>query len=309
MEISENPDVFISLHTKSSLYIVEAIVENLEADGIQCWYAARDSHGQYAGEIAAAVKACRVFLIELNQQASESEHVLNELDLVTKRLTNREPVNIVSFRISNDEISPDAQYYLGRFTWIDGEKPPIVKRIEELLQTIRSLLGVKEGTALRPVQNFAGRYQLVDNRPEPHPVFVGREELLPQIAAVYSGGSRVLFLEGIGGIGKSELAKQYAVRYAEEYDHILFLPFSGSLRETLCDNGRLEITGVMQTERESQEEFLHRKLQILRQITDARTLLIVDSFDTEQDPDLEEFLKGGYRVLLRHGVNIPDIRV
>lgn len=297
MEISGNPDVFFSLHTESSLHIVEAIAENLEADGIKCWYAARDSHGTYAEDIAAAVLSCRVFLIVLNQQASESVHVLNELDLVTKRLANREPVHVVSFRISNDEIGIGAQYYLGRITWVDGEKPPIIERIEELLQTVRSLLGVKAETAPRRVQNFSGRYQLIENRPEPHPVFVGREELLPKIDSVFSGGSRVLFLEGIGGIGKSELAKQYAVRYSAEYDRILFFTFSGSLRETLCDDGRLEITGVMQTEGESQEEFFHRKLQILHQITDARTLLIVDNFDTEQDPDLEEFLKGGYRVL------------
>ena len=146
------------------------------------------------------------------------------------------------------------------------------------------------------------------NIPAPHPIFTGREDLLEQIEAVYAGGSRVLFLEGIGGIGKSELAKQYAVRHAADYDQVAFFTFSGNLQETLCDPCKLEITGVTQMEAESQGDFFYRKLQDLRQITDARTLLIVDNFDTDQDPDLEAFLQGSFRVLLTSRCVHPGYR-
>ena len=42
--------------------------------------------------------------------------------------------------------------------------------------------------------------------------FVGRENEIEEIHRKLSG-NRILFLNGIGGIGKSELAKRYALKY------------------------------------------------------------------------------------------------
>ena len=120
-----NVDVFISYHTDSSLHIVEAIVNKLEAGGVRCWYASRDTEGAYAGIIAKAISACKVFLLVLNRSASESPHVLNELDMVTKRLVKKEAVNIIPFHTADDDITEEAQYYLGRLHWINAVKPPI----------------------------------------------------------------------------------------------------------------------------------------------------------------------------------------
>ena len=63
-------DVFIGHHTKSSLHIVEGIVNKLEAVGIRCWYAPRDTEGAYASSIAKALNSCSVFLLILNRAAS-----------------------------------------------------------------------------------------------------------------------------------------------------------------------------------------------------------------------------------------------
>ena len=125
-------DVFVSHHTSTSLHIVEAIVNKLEAAGIRCWYAPRDTEGSYAGIIAKAIASCRVFLLILNKPASESPHVLNEIDLVTKRLAKKENVSIIPFHTADDEIADDAQYYLGRLHWIDAMTPPMYKRVDEL---------------------------------------------------------------------------------------------------------------------------------------------------------------------------------
>ena len=105
-------DVFVSHHTSSSLHIVEGIVNKLESVGIRCWYAPRDTKGTYASSIAKALNSCQVFLLILNKPASESFHVLNEIDMVTKRLTKGESVNILPFHVADDEIGEDAQYYL-----------------------------------------------------------------------------------------------------------------------------------------------------------------------------------------------------
>ena len=88
-------DIFVSHHTKSSLYIVEGIVNKLESVGIRCWYAPRNTEGTYASSISKAINSCKIFLLILNRPASESFHVLNEIDMVTKRLTRSEDVKII----------------------------------------------------------------------------------------------------------------------------------------------------------------------------------------------------------------------
>ena len=44
---------------------------------------------------------------------------------------------------------------------------------------------------------------------------------------------RKVFLSGIAGIGKSELAKAYALQYKKEYTNILYLTYSGDLNRIL----------------------------------------------------------------------------
>ena len=90
-------DVFVSHHTASSLHIVEGIVNKLESQGIRCWYAPRDTEGAYASSIVKAINSCSVFLLILNRPASLSVHVLNEIDMVSKRLTRSEDVKISPF--------------------------------------------------------------------------------------------------------------------------------------------------------------------------------------------------------------------
>ena len=87
-------DGFLSHHTDTSLDIVRDIADKLESKEIKCWYAPRDTAGAYAGSITRAINECRVFILVLNKDASESPHVLNELDIVTKRLSKKEMVEL-----------------------------------------------------------------------------------------------------------------------------------------------------------------------------------------------------------------------
>ena len=215
-----NIDVFISHHTSSSLHIVEGIANKLETSGLRCWYAPRDTQDSYANSISQALQSCSVFLLILNKAASESFHVLNEIDMISKRLVKGESVHIVPFHTADDDISQDAQYYLGRMHWIDAMTPPMYKRIDELVEYINRALGRKCAVSNVPKEP-AKTYQLVAKMPQVRDVFYGREELIHRIGEVFDSGKNVVFLEGIGGIGKTELAKRYAYVNRERYDRII----------------------------------------------------------------------------------------
>ncbi len=55
-----------------------------------------------------------------------------------------------------------------------------------------------------------------------------------KLHAILEENSKV-FLYGIAGIGKSELAKAYAKTYKKEYTNILYLMYSGNLRQDIID--------------------------------------------------------------------------
>lgn len=294
-----NIDVFVSHHTSSSLHIVEGIVNRLESSGLKCWYAPRNTQGHYADSITEAIDTCEVFLLVLNKPASESFHVLNELELVCDRLIKGESVHVVPFHVGDAEISRKAQYYIKRMHWIEAIDPPIYERIDELVAHINTILGrsvparVESGAAKPAVP----QYRLVPKMPQPRDVFHGREDLLQKIDDVFSQGKNALFLEGIGGIGKSELAKQYALRHRGDYDTVVFATYTTSLEKLMNDATSIVIEGIEPQAEETESAFFARKLQVLHSIANERTLLIIDNFDVDGDPRLKEFLSGSCRTI------------
>lgn len=290
-----NNDVFISHHTDSSLHIVRAIVNKLESNNIKCWYAPRDTEGDYAGSIANAIEECRIFLLILNKDASESPHVLNELNLVTERLSKREEVNIIPFHISDNDISSEAKHYIGRMHWIDAMTPPMYKRVDELVDKIAGLLD-------KNISDFANKkenkgYKLISKIPQVRNVFYGREDILSEINRIFESGNRVLFLEGVGGIGKSEISKQYVLQNRETYDNIVFVTYSNSIKNMVCDSNIIEIENLVQRE-DNIDAFFAQKMQIIRTLCDEKTIFIIDNFDVDNDEDFSKFIEGRHRVIL-----------
>lgn len=109
-----NIDVFISYHTKSSLYITESIVNKLESCGIRCWYAPRNVVGEYAASIEKAINACRVFVVVLNSDAAKSYDVKSEINLAIERVRRHENIAILPFKVSEDDFVEGVRYYIGQ---------------------------------------------------------------------------------------------------------------------------------------------------------------------------------------------------
>ena len=114
--------------------------------------------------------------------------------------------------------------------------------------------------------------------PKPCRHFLGRENELEKLHAILEENSKV-FLYGIAGIGKSELAKAYAKTYRKEYTNILYLMYSGDLRQDIID---LDFTDDLPEDTE--EERFRKHNRFLRALK-ADTLLIIDNFNTTATKD------------------------
>ena len=119
--------------------------------------------------------------------------------------------------------------------------------------------------------------------------FVGRLEELSHIDEVLQE-NQVVFLSGIGGIGKTEIAKRYAYVNQKYYDNIIFLPFQNSLEDTFIKDD-ISINNVERNAEESKEEYFQRKMKVLRKNVTKKDLIILDNFDVEYDENLEKIFE------------------
>ena len=122
--------------------------------------------------------------------------------------------------------------------------------------------------------------------PRPCRWFVGRERELEQLHQLLQKEHHV-FLHGIPGIGKSELAKAYARRFAEAYTNVLYLPYTGDLRQSIA---QLDFAEDLPGEDEVTRFKRHNRL--LKSLK-SDTLILLDNCNRLDDPRLEMLL--GYR--------------
>ena len=106
-------------------------------------------------------------------------------------------------------------------------------------------------------------------------------------------------LVGMGGVGKSELAKTIAVRSSELFKTRLWVNFSNSLLETITNDNAFSIWGCSRENypKDTDRQYFERKMRILKAIADRHVLIIIDGFNIAEDPDLDDFLSGEYAVL------------
>ena len=129
--------------------------------------------------------------------------------------------------------------------------------------------------------------------PRPCRHFCGRDSELKTLHNLLCSQGKV-FLQGIAGIGKSELAKAYAKKYDKEYTNILYITYSGDLKKDIVN---LDFADDVD-DKETVEARFSRHHRYLRKLRDD-SLLIIDNFNTVavKDSILDVVLKYHCRIL------------
>ena len=261
--------VFIS-HSSNDKEIAKAICHYLEEDGIPCWIAPRDiDQPDWAAAIMGGIRRSNVFVVILSHNSIPSNEVMKEVAEAT-----RVSEYILPFKIDEELLSDGMQYHLGPIHWMDAVTPPMEQRILELRERIQHLTADDKA-----FKNHA-RLEVLGKTVMPRPFFVGRETEIDEIHRRLQQ-EHVLFLQGMGGIGKSEIAKGYAEKYKEDYNKILFATYRGRLLDMVIGD-EIRIKGITRStaygeDAESSEAYFARKLQTLKDLSSEKALLIVDS--------------------------------
>ena len=137
--------------------------------------------------------------------------------------------------------------------------------------------------------------------PDPCPHFCGREQEIEELRQELNSRGNV-FVHGLPGIGKSELAKAYAHTYRDAYTNIFYLPFSGSLWKTIAAVTARDDLPVDDENRRFQRN--SRVFLALRK----DSLLIIDNYAPEdlREELLSKLLKLRCHILITTRLLLPE---
>lgn len=140
MSPPKRPTIFVS-HASPDRQIATRIVMALEESGHRCWIAPRDivPGCVYAEAIAAAIHQSSIFLVLLSTVATESPHVIREIERAVSR-----KMPILCIRLEGTMPTGGHEYLLSLSHWLDiGTShandflPIIVAACEKLLREVR----------------------------------------------------------------------------------------------------------------------------------------------------------------------------
>lgn len=134
----------------------------------------------------------------------------------------------------------------------------------------------------------------------PGKCFVGREQELQKIREwAFQGKSRCMFLTGMGGIGKSSLARTFLSREEAKFDTVLYLYYHDSIQSLIADDEALQINTIEKRIEESTEDYFKRKLRSLKKLfAGKQAILVIDNFYGEITEDFLKVLDVGWKVLM-----------
>ena len=154
------------------------------------------------------------------------------------------------------------------------------------------------GGALSPI---VLDYIMDSEVPKPCRHFIGRDKELEELYTMLEE-NRHVFLCGISGIGKSELAKAYAKHYKKYYTNILYVEYTGDLHQDITDMDFIDDPPEI-----NEQERFQRHNRFLRSLK-SDTLLIIDNFNVTatQDSFLSVVLKYRCQILFTTRSNLNE---
>lgn len=125
-------DVFVSYASQDAA-IADAVVENLDRQGIKCWIAPRDitPGRQYADEIVGAINDAKILVLVFSQHAIESPHVGKEIERASSKRRR-----IIGLRTDTAPLTRSFEYFLSESQWIDVAALGMPGALTRLTQTV-----------------------------------------------------------------------------------------------------------------------------------------------------------------------------
>lgn len=274
--------VFLS-HSSKDSSIANAICECLETAGISCWIAPRNIDcSNWTNSILDGLRRSDVLLVIITENSNNSPEVLKEVVTGTHTCRYIFPL-LVDLEIPSAQLS----FHLKPFQFINASMHSLETHIQKLKEQILNL------SDRDTIFENCERRILCSNIPAPKNCFIGRDQEISRIHNMLQQ-DHIVFLQGMGGIGKSEIAKGYAKVYVDSYDTVILAHYETSILDMIIGEDikikNFHRNFIYGEDAESTEHYYVRKMDVLRDLANSRVLLIIDNFDTDYDPHLWDLM-------------------
>jgi tetratricopeptide (TPR) repeat protein len=119
---------------------------------------------------------------------------------------------------------------------------------------------------------------------------VGRDADLKELIKRLKSNRPLLLVNGLGGIGKTELCKRFIHEHHQQYGHVAWIDYSHSLMDSITTAlARPGAKLVQATGNETTEQLFDAIMDRLYNLDDS-LLLIIDNIEDQKDPYLELLL-------------------
>ncbi len=283
--MNDKRDVFISYHTNTAKEIVAEIGTKLESKGVSCWYAPRDCEGNFDEAIMVALNKASIFLLIINKGSMQSEHVKNEIHAAFNRYREKS-MELIIFQTDDYPVNDTVQYFLGRFHRINGKEPPIGEKIDDLCERV---IYAKSNFVLNNFTASDAERRIVSSAITPVSYFVGRKREQAELLDFLKTNKKI-FVSGMGGIGKSQTVRKFAVNFRNEFRSVSWATYGSDLKDLLVSDANVRISGFSKGVNEDVNVYYKRKYEFLRENAVEDDLLIVDDYNVQNDPYFEEIV-------------------
>ncbi|MCX6584286.1 MAG: tetratricopeptide repeat protein [Candidatus Aminicenantes bacterium] len=149
--------------------------------------------------------------------------------------------------------------------------------------------GVKKG-------DKAGDTYLLTNFPPRKVKFIGRKNELKAIEEHLENINNKIMVNGLGGIGKTELCKQFFLDQYYNYNYAGWIDGIASIKESILTSVTIEIPGIRETD--TPDERFHKIVSYLKRL-EGKILLVFDNINNPNDNDLDTIvsLPGNFKVM------------
>ena len=158
------------------------------------------------------------------------------------------------------------------------------KQLSEYEKTIQIKKEETDDRVSENTEHIENHRTTTPHLPSPNPWFFGRKDDLRLIHKYLQEKGKVFVIYGPGGIGKTQIAKQYAWDYAAEFDRIFWInanvkPGQDIEKRILDQYEEYLIESRAQTPSEKKNVILHEFKQFID--TEEKTLLVYDGFNLQ----------------------------
>jgi len=208
--------------------------------------------------------------------------------------------------------------------WLNGIQgfPPDGKTLlefgesqsEKVLAELAAKLVDKDKNKSKPTQpnTFSRQKQPLTKVLTPLPPrqvqLIGRDEDLKRLETLVKKSDRAVLVNGLGGIGKTEVCKRFFLNHYNQYTHAAWVDYVSSIKESLVnafgsETARYHPGLIEPSPGDTLDERFNKIMAVLNRL-DANSLLVIDNIENPEDEDLLSILSLPFKVVANSRLNL-----